>query len=66
MNNDDAASRFARLLCDIMIPAELSEAIRLQGYDVLEARQLPFEVQQDDRAILTEAARRMCAVVTCN
>lgn len=66
MSNDDAAARFARLLCDIMIPAELSEAIRLQGYVVLEARQLPVEVQQDDRAILAEAARRKCAVVTCN
>ena len=38
MNEDDAASLFARLLCDIMIPAELSEALRLWGYDVVEAR----------------------------
>ena len=28
---------FARLLCDVMIPAELSEALRAQGYDVAEA-----------------------------
>lgn len=48
MIDDDVASLFARLLCDIMIPAQLSEAIRLQGYDVLEARMLPVETQQDD------------------
>ncbi len=54
---------FARLLSDIMIPAEFSAAIRAQGYDVAEARALPVEVQQDDRAILAEAAR---AVITCN
>lgn len=64
--NDDATSLFARLLCDIMIPAELSEAVRLQGYDVLEARQLPVEVQQDDWTILGEAARQRRAIVTCN
>lgn len=27
-------SLFARLLCDVMIPAELAEALRAQGYDV--------------------------------
>jgi hypothetical protein len=32
------APLFARLLCDIMIPAELSAAIRVQGYEVSEAR----------------------------
>jgi len=57
---------FAQLLCDIMIPAEFSAAIRAQGYDVAEARALPVEVQQDDRAILAEAARRRRAVITCN
>jgi hypothetical protein len=36
---------FARLLCDVMIPAELSAAIRAQGYDVAEARALPVEIQ---------------------
>src|SRR5262245_9661342 len=66
MNDDDAASLFASLLCDIMIPAELSDAIRLQGYNVLEARELPIEVQQDDWAILAEASRQQRAVVTCN
>lgn len=66
MNDDDATSLFASLLCDIMIPAELSEAIRLQGYDVLEARELSIEVQQYDWAILAEAARQRRAVVTCN
>jgi hypothetical protein len=43
---------FARLLCDVMIPAELSEALRAQGYDVAEARLLPMELQQDDDAHL--------------
>ena len=57
---------FARLLCDVMIPAELSAAIRAQGYDVLEARTLPADIQQDDWAILAEAARQHRAVVTCN
>jgi hypothetical protein len=66
MTDDDAASLFARLLCDIMIRAQLSEAIRLQGYDVLEARALPIETQQDDWAILSEAARQRRVVVTCN
>lgn len=57
---------FARLLCDVMIPAELAEAVRAQGYDVAEARTLPLEVQQDDRALLEEAAQQRRAVVTCN
>jgi hypothetical protein len=59
-------SLFARLLCDVMIPAELAEAIRAQGYDVAEARMLPLEVQQDDEALLEEAAGQVRAVVTCN
>ena len=33
---------FARLLCDVMIPVELSEALRAHGYDVAEARLLPL------------------------
>lgn len=66
MNNTETASLFARLLCDIMIPAELSEAVRLQGYDVIEARALPAETQQDDWAILAEAAQQARTVVTCN
>ena len=57
---------FARLLCDAMIPAELSEALRAQGYDVAEARLLPMEVQQDDDALLKEATRQERTVVTCN
>jgi len=57
---------FIRLLCDVMIPAELAEALRAQGYDVAEARLLPLEVQQDDEALLEEAARQERAVVTCN
>lgn len=67
MNDDDAAaSLFARLLCDVMIPAEFSEAVRMQGYDVVEARELPIQIQQDDWAILAEAARQQRVVVTCN
>lgn len=57
---------FARLLCDVMIPAELSAAIRTQGYDVAEARTLPLEMQQDDHAILRAAAQQRRVVVTCN
>jgi hypothetical protein len=49
---------FARLLCDVMIPAEFSAAIRAQGYDVAEARVLPVEIQQDDHAILRAAAQQ--------
>jgi len=49
-----------------MIPAEVSAAIRSQGYDVIEARNLPVEVQQDDRAILAAAARQGYVVITCN
>lgn len=63
---NDSAPLFARLLCDVMIPAEISAAIRAQGYKVVEARELPIEIQQDDWAILAEAARQQCAVVTCN
>jgi hypothetical protein len=59
-------SLFMRLLCHGMIPAELSEALRLPSYDVAEARLLPAEVQQDDAAILEEATRRGRAVVTGN
>src|SRR5438874_4673036 len=59
-------SLFARLLCDVMIPAELAEALRAQGYDVAEARLFPLEVQQDDEALLEEATRQERAVVTCN
>jgi hypothetical protein len=57
---------FARLLCDVMIPAEFSAAIRAQGYDVAEARVLPVEIQQDDHAILRAAAQQRRVVVTCN
>jgi hypothetical protein len=57
---------FARLLCDVMIPAELAEALRAQGYDVAEARLLSPEIQQDDDALLAEATRQGRAVVTCN
>jgi len=57
---------FARLLCDVMIPAELSEALRAQGYDVAEARLLSPKVQQDDDALLEQAARQGRAVLTCN
>jgi predicted nuclease of predicted toxin-antitoxin system len=60
------AALFVRLLCDVMIPAELAEALRAQGYDVAEARLLPVEVQQDDDAILQEASRQERVVVTCN
>ena len=54
---------FLRLLCDVMIPAELAQAIREQGYDIAEARLLPVEVQQDDDALLEEAARQRRAVL---
>jgi predicted nuclease of predicted toxin-antitoxin system len=57
---------FARLLFDVMIPAEIAEAIRAQGYDVAEARTLLLDVQRDDRAILEEAAHQRRVVVTCN
>lgn len=62
----DADQIFARLLCDLMIPPELSAAIRAQGYDVLEARTLPVEAQQNDWAILEEATQQQRVVVTCN
>jgi hypothetical protein len=57
---------FARLLCDVMIPAEFSAAIRAQGYDVVEARTFPLEIQQDDHAILQAAAQQRRVVITCN
>jgi uncharacterized protein with PIN domain len=57
---------FVRLLCDVMIPAELAKALRTQGYDVAEARLFPLDVQQDEEALLEEAAREDRAVVTCN
>jgi hypothetical protein len=43
---------FARLLCDVMIPAEVAMAIRTQGYDVVEARTFPVEIQQQ-RVVIT-------------
>jgi hypothetical protein len=48
---------FAKLMMDIMIPPEISEALRGQGYDVLEARELPPEIYQDDRLLLEEATK---------
>ena len=57
---------FARLLCDVMIPAECSAAIRAQGYDVAEARTFPLEIQQDDQVILQAAAQQRRVVITCN
>ena len=63
---NDSAQLFARLLCDVMVPAEISAAVRARGYDVAEARALAIEIQQDDWAILAEAARQRRVVVTCN
>jgi predicted nuclease of predicted toxin-antitoxin system len=57
---------FVRLLYDVMIPAELAEALRTQGYDVAEARLLPLDVQRDDVVLLDEASREGRALVTCN
>jgi hypothetical protein len=57
---------FARLLCDVMIPAEFSAAIRAQGYDVAEARTFPVDIQQEDSAILQTAAQQQRVVITCN
>jgi hypothetical protein len=59
-------SLFVRLLCDVMIPAELTKAVRSQGHDVAEARLLPIELQQNDSALLDEATRQHRAVLTCN
>jgi len=66
MNSDIDDRLFARLLFDLMIPAQFAEAISLQGYDIVEARTLPVEIQQDDRALLEEAARAGRVLVTCN
>jgi hypothetical protein len=63
---DREEALFVRLLCDVMIPTELADALRTQGDDVAEARLLPLEVQQDDAALLEEAAGQERAVVTCN
>jgi hypothetical protein len=60
------ATLFARLLCDVMIPAEVAMAIRIQGYDVVEARTFPVEMQQDDCALLTAATQQQRVVITCN
>jgi hypothetical protein len=61
-----ADTLFARLLFDIMIPAELAAAMRAHGYDVAEVRHLPPDIQQDDWAILASAAEQARVVVTCN
>ena len=70
MNNASASllnsGLFARLLFDIMLPADLAESLRIHGYDVAEARALPLEVQRDDGALLIEAAGLQRLVVTCN
>jgi hypothetical protein len=57
---------FARLLCDVMIPAEFSAAIRTQGYDLVEVRTFPLQIQQDDQAILRVAAQQQRVLITCN
>jgi hypothetical protein len=61
-----SATLFARLLCDVMIPAEVAMAIRTQGYDVAEARTLPVESQQDDYALLAEATQQQRVMITCS
>jgi predicted nuclease of predicted toxin-antitoxin system len=53
-----------RSVGSIMIPTELAEALRAQGYDVAEARLLPPEVRQNDESLLEEAAREERVVVT--
>jgi predicted nuclease of predicted toxin-antitoxin system len=55
---------FAKLMMDIMIPPEISEALRSQGYDVLKARELPPEIYQDDRLLLEEATKQGRILVT--
>ena len=55
---------FTKLMMDIMIPPEISEALRSQGYDVLEARELPPEIYQDDRLLLEEATKQGRILVT--
>jgi predicted nuclease of predicted toxin-antitoxin system len=55
---------FAKLMMDIMIPPEISEALRGQGYDVLKARELPPEIYQDDRLLLEEATKQGRILVT--
>jgi predicted nuclease of predicted toxin-antitoxin system len=55
---------FAKLMMDIMIPPEISEALRSQGYDVLEARKLPPEIYQDDSLLLEEATKQGRILVT--
>jgi len=57
---------FARLLFDVMIPAEIAEAMQAQSYDVVEARAFPLEMQQDDHAILEAAAEQRRVLITCN
>ncbi|MBI4673456.1 MAG: DUF5615 family PIN-like protein [Chloroflexi bacterium] len=57
---------FARLLFDVMLPAELADALRANGYDVLETRTLRPEIQQDDVALLTFAHKERRVLVTCN
>lgn len=66
MDSDIDDRLFARLLFDLMIPAQFAEAVSSQGYDVIEARTLPVEIQRDDRALLDEAARASRVLVTCN
>jgi hypothetical protein len=38
--------------------------LRSQGYDVLEARELPPEIYQDDRLLLEEATKQGRILVT--
>lgn len=40
MSDDQTALLFTKLLCDVMIPAEFSAAIRARGFDVAEVREL--------------------------
>ena len=57
---------FARLLFDCMFPAALAQSLREQGFDVVEARQFPLRIQQNDHALLEIAARERRVVITCN
>jgi uncharacterized protein (DUF433 family) len=59
-------ANFAKLLFDCMFPAPFAEFMRELKFDVAEARDLPKQIQRNDRALMEKAVQERRVVITCN
>jgi hypothetical protein len=49
-----------------MFSAEFARSISEQGFDVMEARHFPREIQENDHALLEKATQERRVLITCN